>query len=427
VFLAACSEAGPIAPGSRSADLDRLFLRAGVVPLQATPAAPAPLVALGRALFFDKVLSGNHNIGCSTCHNPIYHTSDQLPLSIGTGGNRPGGGRQLGSGEFTMRGAPDLFDRANPAWHALFWDGRVEVVGGSLHSPAGAALPAGLSGPLAAQALFPLLARVEMRGQPGSNALAAYPDSDDADIWAAIMRRLDSLPGYDTLFAAAFPDVARSNRSIVQVGNAIAAFVGTTWTTGGSPFDRFLLGDTLALTDAARRGAALFFGRARCGDCHRGPLLTDQLYHNIGLPVLGPGLNGGPDIGRAAVTGRSEDRYAFRTPPLRNVGLTAPYMHNGVYHTLEDAVRHYINPGATLATFDTVALDPRLRSTLDRTPATLADIRATMDPKVLKPLALSATAVADLTAFLLALTDPASGILVRDIPATVPSGLPIRD
>lgn len=425
--VAACGDPAPGAPGTAVADLERQIARAGVTPLQPVPPAPVPLVALGRALFFDKVLSGDRNIACSTCHNPTYHTGDLLPLSIGTGGHRPGGGRQLGTGQFTVRGAPELFDRGNPAWHSLFWDGRVESENGVLRSPAGGALPGGLSGVLAAQALFPMLTRIEMRGQAGSNDLAAYPDTAGAAVWAAIMARLDSIPGYDTLFATAYPALPRSSRTIAEAANAIAAFIGATWQTGGSPFDRFLNGDTLALDESARRGAALFFGRARCSACHRGELLTDQLYHNIGIPPMGPGLNGGPDIGRASVTGAAEDRYGFRTPPLRNVWLTAPYMHNGVYQSLEQAVRHYINPGVSLAAPDTTTIDPRLRPTLDLSPATLADIRATLDPKVRQPVPLSPAEVRELVSFLIALTDPASGVLNRDIPVTVPSGLPVFD
>ncbi len=425
--IAACGEPAPGAPGTAVADLERQIARAGVTPLRAVPPAPAPLVALGKALFFDKVLSGDRNIACSTCHNPTYHTGDLLPLSIGTGGHLPGGGRQLGTGQFTVRGAPELFDRGNPGWHALFWDGRVELDNGQLRSPAGGSLPAGLSGVLAAQALIPMLTRVEMRGQPGSNDLAAYPDTATTAVWAGIMARLDSIPGYDTLFTAAYPSLPRNSRGIADAANAIAAFIGTTWQTGGSPFDRFLRGDTLALDESAKRGAALFFGRARCSACHRDELLTDQLYHNIGIPPMGPGLGGGPDIGRASVTHAPEDRYAFRTPPLRNVWLTAPYMHNGVYPSLDAAVRHYVNPGAALSAPDTLAIDPRLRATLDLSPGTIADIRATLDPKLRRPVPLSPAEVRDLVAFLIALTDPASGVLNRDIPVSVPSGLPVFD
>jgi cytochrome c peroxidase len=385
------------------------------------------MVRLGQALFFDKVLSGNRDIACSTCHNPVYHTSDQLMLSIGTGGHRPGGSRQLGTGAFTTRHATDLFDRGQPEWQALMWDGRVEAMPRGLSTPLGSDLPPGLHGPLAAQALLPLVARIEMRGATG-NELAALPDTAFTAVWDRLMARLRALPGYDTLFAAAYPGVPPSEIGITETANAVAAFIGTTWATRDAPFDRYLRGDTTALGPTELRGAILFFGRARCGTCHRGPLLTDQQFHNTGIPVLGPGLlGGGKDIGRAAVTGMAGDRYRFRTPPLRNVSLTAPYMHNGTYQDLQSVVRHYRDARASLTGFEVGTVDARLQPTLDLSPATVSDILATLDPRLTGGIRLSEQDVTELVAFLASLTDPASGILLGDVPPTVPSGLPVFD
>jgi len=291
----------------------------------------------------------------------------------------------------------------------------------------GETLPAGLSSPLSAQALIPLLARVEMRGGAGSNELASLPDSDALGIWDGIVARLRAIPGYDTLFSAAYPGLSQDSLSIVQVANAIAAFESATWTATDSPYDRYLRGDTLALSPAARRGALLFFGKADCSRCHRGILLSDQAFHNIGIPPLGPGLDGGPDIGRAAVTGRPADRYAFRTPSLRNITLTSPYMHNGVYQTLEQVIHHYMDARGAPARLDPAQLDPRLRATLDQSPATLADLTATLDSVVARPIGLSDAEVNDLVTFLFSLTDPASAVLLRDVPRNVPSGLPVFD
>ncbi|HTS87345.1 MAG TPA: cytochrome c peroxidase [Gemmatimonadales bacterium] len=426
VVSGACESTAPT-PESLNSALAPLLSKAGVTPIE-QPAAPAPaLVRLGQALFFDKILSGSKNIGCSTCHNPVYHTSDQLMLSIGTGGTLPGGERQLGTGSFTPRHAFDLFDRGNPAWHVLMWDGRVASDSRGLDTPLGPALPNGLSGPLAAQALLPLLDRVEMRGQ-GTDDLATIPDSAPTTVYAAIMARLRAIPGYDSLLAAAYPGARLDSLRIDAAVNAIAAFITDRWTTGGSPFDQYLRGDTTALDPSALRGALLFFGSARCAECHRGPLLTDQAFHNTGVPVLGPGLpGGGPDVGRAEVTGNSSDRFLFRTPPLRNVGLTGPYTHNGSFATLEAVVRHYRNPEVALRGFDAAALDPRLRSTLDLSPATVTLVLGTLDPRLVSGIALSDSDVADLTAFLLDLTDPASTILLGDVPPSVPSGLPVAD
>jgi cytochrome c peroxidase len=404
-----------------------LLANAGVTPLSPVSPAPEPLRRLGQALFFDKILSGNRDIGCSTCHNPVYHTSDLLMLSIGTGGHRPGGSRQLGTGSFTTRHATDLFNRGQPGWRAFMWDGRVGEGPGGLETPLGAALPAGLSGPLAAQALLPLVARVEMRGH-GRDELAALPDSETTLIFDAIVARLQAIPGYDSLFRAAFPAVPPESIAIAHVANAIAAFIAERWRADDSPFDRYLAGDNLALNDAQRRGAELFFGRALCATCHRGPLLTDQQFHNTGIPVLGPGIpEAGPDIGRAVVSGLAEDRYRFRTPPLRNASLTSPYTHNGSLRSFEAVIRHYQNATASLSAFDTITVDPRLRSTLDLSPARVADILTTLDPILRGGIPLTDGEVTDLAAFLRALTDPASGVLLGDVPPSVPSGLSVLD
>ncbi|HEY7683008.1 MAG TPA: cytochrome c peroxidase [Gemmatimonadales bacterium] len=427
IVLAGCQATAPPEPADPRSVLGPLLSRADARPLDPLASGSPPLIRLGQALFFDKILSGNRDIGCSTCHNPVYHTSDFLMLSIGTGGHRPGGSRELGTGAFTSREATDLFDRGQPGWRVLMWDGRVASTASGLTTPFGAALPPGLSGPLAAQALLPLVARVEMRGR-GSDELATIPDSAPHAVFDAILARLRTIPGYDTLFAAAYPGTSPGSITIAQMANAIAAFIADRWSTGETAFDRYLRGDTAALNDQALRGAVLFFGRARCSECHRGPLLSDQDFHNTGIPVLGPGLpDVSADVGRAAVTGLPDDRFRFRTPPLRNVDLTAPYMHNGSYRTLEDVIRHYRDPGESLARFDPTPLDPRLIPTLRIDPATVAEVLATLDPRLRVGIRLSDQDVLDLAAFLRALTDPASGILLDDVPDNVPSGLPVLD
>ncbi len=412
------------APRDPAAELNQLLVQAVAGPVLPIPRAADPLVRLGQALFFDKVLSGDRNIGCSTCHNPGYHTSDNLELSIGTGGQRPGASRQLGSGQFTLRHSSDLFDRGQPAWRELMWDGRVEQGSGGPRALTGAELPAGLSGVLAAQALLPMASRIEMRGA-GLNEVAALPDTAYQAIYDALAARLRALPGYDSLFQAAYPGLPSDSLNISRAANAIAAFIGSTWQTGGTPFDRYLLGDTAALTEPARRGALLFFGRAGCSKCHRGDLLTDQAFHNTGIPVL---LSDGlPDLGRASLTGQDGDRYRFRTPPLRNVSLTPPFMHNGSLRTLAEVVAHYANPVESLRSFDPSRLDPRLQSALDLSPARLDDVVAHLDSNLVATRPLDSQDQADLVSFLRALTDPASSILLDDIPRAVPSGLPVFD
>jgi cytochrome c peroxidase len=169
----------------------------------------------------------------------------------------------------------------------------------------------------------------------------------------------------------------------------------------------------------------LFYGRLRCSTCHSGPLLTDQLFHNIGIPDLSPGA--APDSGRARVTGRPADRFHFRTPSLRNVMLTEPWMHDGVFTRMDAVIRHYRDPVASLARFDAIGLDGRFAPLLDRDPATLQAILSTLDPAVSRRLDITDEDVRLITAFLHSLTDPVAANQLREIPARVPSGLPVFD
>ena len=409
---------------------------AGVTPLPPAPPADPALVKLGEALFFDKLLSGNKDIGCSTCHWPVYRTTDFLNLSIGTGGHHTGPGRTLGSnGRFIPRHALDLFNRGVPGWTGFFWDGRVQATESGYRTPAGAALPAGLRSLLAAQAMFPVVGRDEMRGHPGDltstgevNELAGYPDDDFAAIWRGLMARILAVPEYRALFAAAYPTVPADSLGFQHAANAIAEFVSHTWRADGSPFDRYLAGEPDAMPDSAKRGALIFFGTGRCGLCHDGPQLTDMKYHNIAVPDLGPSFGpNGRDEGRARVTGLAADRFAFRTPALRNVAITEPYMHDGAYQTLDQVLHHYLNPAAALSVYDGATLDPRLKPSLHNDAGTVQAILATLDPLVSRPLPLTEADLADLRAFLFALTDPASISMIGDIPPAVPSGLSVFD
>jgi cytochrome c peroxidase len=387
---------------------------------------------------FDKELSGNRDVSCATCHDPAAHTSDAQSLSIGTGGVGAGASRGLGTApQFIARNAQDLFNRGYPEFTAMFWDGRVSrTAGGELATPAGAALPAGLAGPLAAQAMLPVFTRLEMRGHLGDldrfgtpNELAAYVDDDFAGVWAALMRRLLAIDGYVALFRAAYPAVPPAELGFQHAANAIAAFEAEAFASTGSPFDDYLRGSDQALPLPAKRGAILFFGSAGCAQCHRGPHLTDQQYHNIGVPQLGPGFapHEPEDFGRGEVTGVAAERHLFRTPPLRNVELTGPYMHDGAYTTLASAVRHYRNAAGALTGYDGSGLRPELRETYLEDPAWLDAILGTLDPRVGTPIALSDADVDDLVAFLRALTDPAAAGLGAVVPASVPSGLPVGE
>lgn len=430
---AAPAAQAPAAPAPADQQLRAQMAQDGVTALTPVTADPAR-VRLGQALMFDKILSGNRDVACATCHHPTFRTGDGSSLSIGTGGTGLGPARTQGTGQngqglldFTPRNAPDLFDRGQAAFRTMFWDSRVSRNNaGALTTPAGNALPAGLSGVLAAQALFPVTSRLEMRGNVGDadNELAALADDDFAGIWAGLVARLTAIQEYRDLFAAAFPG---EQPGIQHVANAIADFQAASFQATNSPFDRYLRGDDSALTDQQKRGAGLFFGRARCSNCHNGPLLTDQQTHVVAVPQIGPGSGdeAPQDFGREGVTGDANDRYEFRTPPLRNVALSAPYFHDGAFTTLTAAVVHYRNPAASLQNYNPAQLDFRLRGTFLGDPAIVNALVARLDPQLQAPINLNNQDVADLVAFLESMTDPDSLDLSDTIPLRVPSGLPV--
>lgn len=408
------------------------------------PTTEAAKVALGKNLFFDKLLSGNRDISCATCHHPLGHTGDALSVSIGTGGVGFGPARQLGINQQTLlpnpfipRNAPEVFNRGQDEWTTMFWDIRVsgDPVNG-FTTPAGAALPASVTSVLAAQAMFPVTAREEMRGQSGdvdinnnANEIAAVADPDFAGIWGALMTRILAIQEYQDQFAAAFPTVNQNDLNFGHAAEAIAAFEEEFWTGTNSPFDRYLQGDNDALTNQEKRGALLFYGKANCYQCHTGKLMSDQQAHNIGSPQVGPGRGAAAplDHGRGAETGNSAENFAFRTPPLRNVALTGPWFHDGAYTTLEGAVRHHLNAPVALNNYDVTQLIAALQGTVQNDAASIAQILGTLDPLMQNPVNLTDDEVNDLVNFLQALTDPKFVDQSQEIPNTVPSGLPVAD
>ena len=425
-------------PAALDAQLRARLEEMGLMPLAPPPPTDPALVALGEALFFDRILSGNRDTACATCHHPLLATGDALSLSLGTGNSGLGPERQHAPGRpFIPRNAPDIFDRGGPEWAVMFWDGRViQTQAGDFITPAGGQLPPGLTNALAAQAMFPVTSPAEMRGMPGDvdifgqdNELALFDDEDYAGIWDALMDRLRGVPGYVALFAAAYPDIPPQAWGFQHAANAIAAYEAAVYTFTDSPWDRYLAGDDAALSEEAIRGALLFYGDGGCYRCHGGDLMTDQRFHNAAVPQIGPGKQEEAplDYGRGHETGRADERFAFRTPPLRNVALTGPWMHNGAYTSLGAAVRHMIDPAAALRAYDGAEIDPELRTLLWNDPATIAAVLETLDPLLATPPALTDADVDALLAFLMALTDPAAVDMQALIPTSVPGGLPVMD
>jgi cytochrome c peroxidase len=240
-------------------------------------------IQLGKMLFFDPRLSGSNWISCATCHNPGLGWSDGLPKAIGDGQ------REL------KRATPTII---NAAYNKVqMWDGRFRT--------------------LEEQAMGPIGASVEMNQNP-----------------VELVKELASIGGYVKLFNDAYPNEGITSDTIRK---AIASFERTI-TTKDSPFDRWAKGDKSAISKDAKAGFKLFVGKARCVKCHNGYNFTDDGFHNIGL-------KDNSDEGRYALRKVKILKGAFKTPTLRNVEFTAPYMHNGEYQTLEQVVEHYAKGG----------------------------------------------------------------------------------
>ena len=272
-------------------------------------------VALGQRLFFDPQLSEDRSVSCASCHLPTKAFADPRPLSVGVHG-------RLG-----IRNSPTLVNAAY--LKLLFWDGGAF----SLES----------------QVLGPLENPVEMDMNLGS-----------------LLDRIE----VDSTYVQAFQTVFGQQPDLVTLTQALASFQRTI-RSSGSRLDAYREGQTSALTPGELRGLALFEGKAGCVSCHAGPLFTDQAFKNNGIEIA---LS---DSGRARITLDTKDFGKFRTPSLRNVGLTAPYMHDGRFSTLEDVIEHY-NAGGSGA--------------------------RGQDPLVV-PLSLSPTEKEDLVSFLQSLTD----------------------
>ncbi len=245
-------------------------------------------VELGKALYFDKRLSKDNTVSCATCHDPKKGWTDQAPVSAGIGGQRGG------------RSAPTVL---NSAYHEKqFWDGRApsleEQAKGPIHNP------------------------IEM-----------------GFTHEACVARLKKIKGYAPLFKQAFGD---GEITIDRVAKAIATFERTVL-TGNSKYDKWQNGDKKAMNASEIRGHTLFHGKANCAICHDGFNFTDSDFHNLGVGTAKEIAK--PDLGRYEVTKEDKDRGAFRTPPLRNLRDTAPYMHDGSQHTLEQVVDFYDRGG----------------------------------------------------------------------------------
>jgi cytochrome c peroxidase len=409
-------------------EVRQLAAARGIGRLPAPPPIRRPLVRLGQALAFDRILSGNRDISCMTCHPPAFATGDGKSLSVGQGGSGLGPARSHPQGAFIPRNSPPLFNIS--ALRRLFWDGRVAVDGrGRFHTPAGEQLTSAMTrvfefGAISALPLFPVTNREEMRAFSG-NELAAIPDTDFTAIWNGLMARLGAIPEYRRMFEDAYPGTRFGQMTFAHASNAIAAFFVSEFTFANSPWDRFLAGKNNALTFRQLDGARTFL-TLRCSICHGGgPTFSDQEFHNVALAQIGPGKGNGPserdDFGRMNITGNEAERYRFRSTPLRNVELTGPYGHDGTFLDLRAFIEHYSESDKKLFAFTDGHLEPLLRGTMLENKRAILAQRDTL----LNGVVLTDELVGKLMDYVLALTDDRARNLSHVVPSRVPSGLPV--
>ena len=300
----------------------------GPVPVPAANPQTPQKIALGKLLFFDPRLSGSNTIACATCHQPAKGLGDGRPRSVGAAGEMP-------------RNAMAL-------WNVAYMR--------TIHSDGGRAS----------------LEEQADKAVAGPAMAQPYP---------ALLAELGAVAEYRERFAQVFPDgITEAN-----IAKAVAAFERTLLSFS-SPYDRYEAGDRHALTAEQRRGRDLFFSpRTGCSTCHVAPLFTDNAWHNLGVPQAGPKA---VDNGRGDVTHDPADAGAFKTLMLRNVALTGPYMHDGVFSTLDEVVAFYAAGGGPAAT---------------RSP-------------LLKPLDLSTAEQRALVAFLRSLTDATARVTPPRLP-----------
>jgi cytochrome c peroxidase len=387
--------------------MKKRLMVAGLVILIGATAAAQPnratsfevtLEELGRLLFWDPILSGERDTSCATCHHPDFAYADGRALSLGTGSVGLGPDRVDRSGgriPVVKRNSPTILNTAynglergrrrrqqqqpiaNPlavdAQRApMFWDRRVRS--------------------LETQALEPIKALEEMRG-------TTYPENVAVD---SVLVRLRGIPEYVAMFREVFGPNTQINAT--QLAQAMSAFERSL-VAMNSPFDRYRAGDSTALTPQQIRGMDEF-DDAGCENCHDGLMFSDFDLEAEGVPEHP--LLAQPDSGAG--------RFRFRTPSLRNVALTAPYMHNGTLETLEDVLRHYDNGRSE----NPNVVVGRGRGN-NRNDGDDDDRIATLSGQFRRVDDMTDQEMADIVAFLEALTDENFD---RTIPARVPSGLP---
>jgi cytochrome c peroxidase len=428
------------------------------------------LADLGRLLFFD--ISGGLHLDntCAGCHAPATGFGDTQSIAIGVQNNLlVGPGR---TGPRNQRRTPSIVNAA--FYPKLMWNGRFSSISGDPFNNSQGflfPLPEGttrfppndpiIKQLLVAQAHMPPTEFTEVVGfngtkgtlgprfdqfDDGKGGIVPAPDASNfynEPIRQAILARLNANPGYRSLFGRLFPEVAGGAPiDFTMFGRAMAEFEFTQ-VYATAPVDQFARGEDDAMNDSQKNGALVFFGKGRCASCHAvaGPsneMFSDFAMHNVGVPQIAPFFGVGKgnvifdgpmeneDFGLEQVTGKSQDRYKFRSSPLRNAALQPAFFHNGAFTRIEDAIRHHLNVADSVRTYSAVqaGVDTDLTYVLASPTAMLQTIDSILD----KPINLSDAEFHDLVSFV------RDGLLDRRataknlcslIPRTVPSGIPV--
>jgi cytochrome c peroxidase len=393
------------------------------------------LADLGRLLWFDTVTGLNDDNNCSGCHSPSNGFGDSQSIAIGVENNGIVGPHR--AGPRNQRRTPMIVNSAffpNLMWNSRF----ASLANDPFDSSAGLSFPppegltlSHLPHLLVAQAFIPPTERVEVAG-------FQFP-GDNFDIRDEVLRRINDIPEYRRRFARFFQSVRDGGPiDFDMFGSAIAEFEFQL-TFADAPIDRFARGHKIALTDTQKQGALLFFGAARCVQCHKvsgssNEMFSDFSAHVIGVPQIAPLVGNAPfdgsgqneDFGVEQITGSPNDRYRFRTSPIRNVALQPTFFHNGAFTRLEDAVRHHLDVFTSARNYDPVVAG--VDSDLTAPMGPIEPVLARIDPILATPIDLTDAEFRQLLDFVRhGLLDQRAGPhnLRKLIPRSVPSGFPL--
>jgi cytochrome c peroxidase len=431
---------------------------------------------LGRLLFFDNVLGLHEDNSCAGCHAPGFSFGDSQSIAIGV--DNSGFVGPLRTGPRNMRKSPTVTNSA--FYPKLMLNGRFEAKSGNpfdntfgfkFPPPEGDAVlfgPGDSSVPtlLAAQGHIPQTELVEMAGFTGAKSNKTvdpkFDQFDDGhgtrlpndkdrngflneEIRDVVLKKLNAIGDYVARFADEFDDGQTAGFKITfpMVGQALAEFQ-ISLTRAQAPIDLFAQGTRSAMDDQQKRGALLFFGKAKCVQCHAvagrsNEMFSDFQNYVLGVPQIAPfdfgvgfgnvpfdGPDSNEDFGAEQITGNPADRYKFRTSPLRNVALQPAFFHNGAFTRLDDAIRHHLNVENSARSYDPVAAGVATDLTYRLGP--IDPVLERLDSLVRKPIRLAPGEFADLVAFVSeGLLDPDATppSLCNMVPLLVPSGLPV--